>query len=81
MTPATGPDPRPRVLVRPFAFPPNEHERRVARMRQAMERSRLDALLLSDDRNVFDVTGAGGVTPREDRARPQFVVVPLVELV
>jgi Xaa-Pro aminopeptidase len=43
-----------------------------------MAAARLDALLLTDDRNVFYVTGAGGATPREDKARPQFVLVPLV---
>ena len=77
MTRAAGPDTRPRPLVSPFAFPPEEYQRRVARARQAMEAARLDALLLSDDRNVFYFTGAGGATPREDKARPQFVVVPL----
>jgi Xaa-Pro aminopeptidase len=42
-----------------------------------MEAARLDALLLTEDRNFFYFTGAGGATPREDKARPQFVVVPL----
>jgi len=77
VTHAAGPDTRPRPLVNPFAFPPEEYHRRVARARQAMEAARLDALLLSDDRNVFYFTGAGGATPREDKARPQFVVLPL----
>lgn len=78
MTPVAGPDTRPRPVISPFAFPPDEYERRIARARQAMEAARLDALLLSDDRNVLYMTGAGGATPREDRARSQFVVVPLV---
>jgi Xaa-Pro aminopeptidase len=78
MTPVPGPDTRPRPLVSPFAFPAEEYEHRVARARQAMDEAGLDALLLSDDRNFFYVTGAGGATPREDKARPQFVLVPLV---
>jgi Xaa-Pro aminopeptidase len=43
-----------------------------------MEDAGLDALLLCDDRNFFYLTGAGGAMPREDKARPQFVLVPLV---
>src|SRR5262245_9133464 len=78
MTHAIGPDTSPRPLVSPFAFPAEEYEQRVARARQAMDGAGLDALLLSDDRNFFYFTGAGGATPREDKARPQFVVVPLV---
>src|SRR5262249_8198815 len=72
-----GPDNRPRVVISPFAFPPEEYPARVMRARRAMEAARLDALLLSDDRNFFYFTGAGGPTPREDKARPQFVLILL----
>lgn len=41
-----------------------------------MEREAIDALLLTDDRNISYFTGAGLALPREDRARPSFVVIP-----
>jgi len=72
-----GPDNRPQVVISPFAFPTEEYPARVMRARRAMEAARLDALLLSDDRNFFYFTGAGGPTPREDKARPQFVLILL----
>ena len=78
MTRPAGPNTGPRPVISPFAFPPEEYQGRVARARQAMQAGRLDALLLCDDRSVFYFTGAGGATPREDKARPQFVLVPVV---
>jgi Xaa-Pro dipeptidase len=78
VSPPAGPDCRSRPVISPFAFPPEEHRDRVARARRAMDEAGLDALLISDDRNVFYFTGAGGATPREDKARPQFVLIPRV---
>src|SRR5439155_8227084 len=78
VTRPAGPNTGPRPVISPFAFPPEEYQGRVARARQAMQAGRLDALLLCDDRSVFYFTGAGGATPREDKARPQFVLVPVV---
>lgn len=71
-----GPDNRPRPIVSPFTFPEEEHRARVHRARRAMAVEGIDALLVSDDRNFFYFTGAGGATPREDRARPQFALIP-----
>ena len=71
----TGPDNRPRPIISPFAFDPEEHRARVARARRAMAAHGIDALLVTDDRNAFYFSGAGGATPREDKARPQFVLI------
>ncbi len=76
MTLPLGPDNRPRPIISPFAFPPEEYRERVARARRAMVAQRLDALVVTDDRNFFYFTGAGGATPREDKARPQFALIP-----
>lgn len=70
-----GPDMGPRPAVNPAAFPRDEYASRVARARTAMERVGLDALLVTEDRNVFWLTGFGGVTPRDDKARPAFALV------
>ncbi|PYM66696.1 MAG: hypothetical protein DMD79_02435 [Candidatus Rokuibacteriota bacterium] len=70
-----GPDTRPRPTISPFTFPEDEHRARVARAGAAMAAAGLDALLVTDDRNFFYFTGAGGATAREDKARPQFALV------
>jgi Xaa-Pro dipeptidase len=72
----TGPDNRPRPIISPFAFDSAEHRARVANAQRAMAAHGMDALLLTDDRNGFYFSGAGGATPREDKARPQFVLIP-----
>jgi Xaa-Pro dipeptidase len=72
----TGPDNRPRPIISPFGFPPEEYRTRVANARRAMAAHGIDALLVTDDRNFFYFTGAGGATPREDKARPQFALIP-----
>jgi Xaa-Pro aminopeptidase len=73
---ATGPDLRPRPIISPFAFPVEEYRQRVARARAAMAAQGVDALLVTEDRNVFYFTGAGGAQAREDKARPAAVLIP-----
>ncbi len=70
-----GPDMGPRAVINPCAFPREEYAGRVARTRAAMDAAGLDALLLTEDRNVFWLTGFGGATPRDDKARPPFALV------
>ena len=76
MTVATRPDLRPRPVVSPFTFPPEEYQARVASARTAMAAAGIDALLVTEDRNFFYFTGAGGAMAREDKARPVAVVIP-----
>jgi Xaa-Pro dipeptidase len=65
----------PREIVSPFAFPEPEHRARVARARRLMDEYHLDGLLITDDRNSMYFTGAGLALPRDDRARPSFLLI------
>ena len=70
------PDNRPRPIVSQFTFPAEEYCRRVACVRTIMADLGMDALLVTEDRNFFYFTGAGGPVSREDKARPVAVVIP-----
>jgi Xaa-Pro aminopeptidase len=65
----------PREIVSPFAFPEPEHRARVERARRLMDEYHIDGLLITDDRNSMYFAGAGLALPRDDRARPSFLLI------
>ena len=57
-------------------FPDAEYAQRLARLGEAMTARALDAVVLSDDRLTWWLTGFGDVAPTGSAARPRVLVVP-----
>jgi Xaa-Pro aminopeptidase len=57
-------------------FPDAEYGQRLARLRAAMVVEGLDAVILSDDRLTWYLTGFGDVGPTGSAARPRVLLVP-----
>jgi Xaa-Pro aminopeptidase len=60
-------------------FDDAEYAERLARLREAMAVEELDALVLSDDRVTWWLTGFGDVAPMGSAARPRVLVLPREE--
>ncbi len=57
-------------------FPDAEYAARIARVRVAMTGEGLDAVVLSDDRLTWWLTGFGDIGPMGSASRPRVLVVP-----
>ena len=57
-------------------FPDEEYAARLARLQAALVREELDAVVLSDDRLTWYLTGFGDLGPTGSAARPRVLAVP-----
>ena len=62
-------------LYGPLVFPVDEYRARVERAAALMDEAQLDALLLTDDRNILYFAGWGDLSPVGARARPRFLIL------